>query len=256
MKILQQLNLIFMSMVILTACSGEDSAITFKERPNYEVNQVPSKSVVGEVEGMVNQVLTSDKTTDQISISSSHKNTTYTPKIESIHRRNVKVTGVIDGDTIEYFDPAVGKIVKGRLIGVNSPESTKEVQYLGKEGSEFLTKLILGQEIEIEGDPNADVTDRYGRYLIHAFIGGKSLQCLLLTEGLVRIAYLYGDYQYIDTYEEAEAAAKEAGLNIWSIPGYVDSKNGFNMEVIKTDVEKTLSEKIMNVKEKMKGYLP
>lgn len=79
---------------------------------------------------------------------------------------------------------------------------------------------------------------------------------MLLAEGLVRIAYLYGDYQYIDTYEEAEAAAKEAGLNIWSIPGYVDSKNGFNMEVIKEGVRQKIDVKMEDVKETIQSYLP
>lgn len=77
------------------------------------------------------------------------------------------------------------------------------------------------------------MTDKYGRYLVHVFIDGQSIQEKLLLEGLVRVAYLYNEYNYIDMYRTAEQIAKDDRLNIWSIPGYVDDKNGFNMEVIK-----------------------
>ncbi|WP_369426017.1 thermonuclease family protein [Cytobacillus pseudoceanisediminis] len=62
----------------------------------------------------------------------------------------------------------------------------------------------MGKEIEIESDPNADITDKYGRYLIHAFISGKSIQQILILEGLVRVAYLYDEYNYTDLYLAAE----------------------------------------------------
>jgi len=74
-------------------------------------------------------------------------------------------------------------------------------------------------------------------------------------EGLVRVAYLYDKNQYIDTYQDAEAIAKQAGKNIWSIPGYVDEKNGYNMDVVKEDVKDKIKNKLSkttsNLKEKL-----
>jgi hypothetical protein len=43
-------------------------------------------------------------------------------------------------------------------------------------------------------------------------------------EGLVRVAYLYGEYKNVDIYKEAESIAQQEGLKVWSIPGYVDSE--------------------------------
>ena len=101
----------------------------------------------------------------------------------------------------------------------------------------------MGKEIEIESDPNADITDKYGRYIIHAFISGKSIQQVLILEGLVRVAYLYGEYNYTDLYLAAEKEAKIVGQNIWSIPGYVDKKNGFDMDVVSGDLKGSIVEK-------------
>ncbi|QCJ45582.1 hypothetical protein FAY30_27005 (plasmid) [Bacillus sp. S3] len=141
------------------------------------------------------------------------------------------------------------------MLGINGTEFTKEKQLYGKEATEFLTDLILGKEIQIEIDPNASITDRYGRYLIHTFIGGNSIIKILIMEGLVRVAYLYDKYKYIDTYQEAETIAKQAEKNIWSIPGYVDNKNGFNMDIIKEDVKEQIKNKLgkttSNFKEKL-----
>lgn len=221
-------------VIVLTGCVDPNTAVSFKERPEYEVNQTEGKPIIEQVEGIINE-----DTQQKKSLSSSEQTDYPSTTLDEAYteRRTVKVTEVVDVDTIKFFDPLLGSEVTGRLIGVNGPEYTKEKQYLGKEGTEFLTKLIIGQEIQIEGDPNAGLTDRYGRYLIHAFVGGKSIQQILLMEGLVRIAYLYGKYSYIDTYEEAEAAARKAGLNIWGIPGYVDAKNGFNMNVINSKLD-------------------
>lgn len=242
-------------MFLLSACSFAESSFTYQERPDYKVSQPQSKPI--NIENVINQGQMPDSQNSNLtSPSNSQETRNYAGEIKKAERRKVKVTEVVDSDTIKYYDSALGKVVTARLIGINGPEYTKEVQYLGKESTQFLTTLILGKEIEIEGDPNADMTDRYGRYLIHAFIGGKSIQQILLMEGLVRLAYIYSNYRYIDTYEEAETAAKEAGLNIWSIPGYVDSKNGFNMDVIKSGVETKLNEKISDVKEIIKRYLP
>lgn len=217
---------------ILSGCSMDDSTISLKEKPTYELESQDSKSVLNQVEDFVGYEL-SDSSGSKPNESAESRET---PGVTA--RRTVKVAQIYDGDTIRYYDPAIGKEVTARLIGINAPEySDKEKQILGKEATLFLTKLIQGQEIQIEGDPNADVTDRYGRYLIHAFIGGKSIQQILLMEGLVRVAYLYGEYRYTDGYIEAERIAKEADLNIWSIPGYVDSKNGFNMDVVTGKLE-------------------
>lgn len=237
------------SLLLLTACS--EPAISFKERPDYQVKKTESKPIDEQVEKLVQGTGLDSSATPQQETNTNSTSASENKVIQSTGNelRKVKVVEVVDVDTIKFYDPSLGKVATARLIGINGPESTKEVQYLGKEGTEFLTNLLLGQEIQIEADPNADVTDRYGRYLIHAFIGGKSIQQILLMEGLVRVAYLYGEYKYIDSYKAAEDAARKAGLNIWEIAGYVDSKNGFNMDVISNkaeDATEGLKQEVLN----------
>ncbi|MFD2216398.1 thermonuclease family protein [Metabacillus endolithicus] len=140
---------------------------------------------------------------------------------------NVHVERVIDGDTIE-FRTGDGTLHVGRLLCINAPEYTKTRQPYGKEATLFLRNLIEDKDIEIEYD--IDIIDKYDRKLIHVKFNGQSVQELLLKEGLVRVAYLYNDYKYIDKYREAEQVATNKQINIWSKEKYVDSNNGFDIE--------------------------
>lgn len=254
-KVQKHLSILFVILSLLTSCSPTGSLISIEKRPNYDVLEIEDEAAT-QKPLLKNILNTEDQEQNQSPVKStnpSENSTTSTERVTQAHqeevegRRTVKVSKVIDSDTIEYFDPQVGSVVTARLLGINGPEYTKEKQLYGKEATDFLTNLILGQEILIESDPNANITDRYGRYLIHAFIGGKSIQYILVMEGLVRVAYLYDKYKYIDTFQEAEAIAKQSGINIWSVPGYVDSKNGFNMEVIKNSVKEEIKKKINEI---------
>lgn len=250
-KSIIHLLLIILITSLLTSCSSTEDFISIDKRPDYELKQREAETVT-EKPLFKNILKAEDQEKHQSTAKSSSANppstnstaVTQITQEEVDGRKTVRVTRVIDGDTIEYLDPNTGETAIGRLIGINSPEYTKEKQLFGKEATEFLTDLILGQEIQIESDPNAGMTDRYGRYLIHAFIGGRSIQSILIMEGLVRVAYLYDKYKYIDTFQEAEEIAKKSGINIWSIPGYVDNRNGFNMEVIKNGITKDIKQKL------------
>lgn len=174
-------------------------------------------------------------------------------------RKTVFVTFVQDGDTVQYiedlnkdgnFEDEIKGNVKAktaRLIGINAPEDTHIKQLYGHDATLFLKHLILGKEIQIEGDPKADVTDKYGRYLIHAFLGEESVQYLLVAAGMAKVAYIFDDYKYIDLYRKAESIAEKSNLNIWSIPGYVDSANGYNMDVVTDNVKTKLQDGIQGI---------
>ncbi|KZE67970.1 hypothetical protein AWM68_17510 [Fictibacillus phosphorivorans] len=229
---MKKLIIISCTLLLLTACQLEEKAMSYKQIPKYETNI--------EVENTPN--LTIPGTTGE---------QPQEPAAEVANkqeRKKVFVIRVIDGDTLVYRDSS-GKEYTGRLLGVNSPESTKEQQLYGKEAAAFLNNLVEGKEIEIEYDPNAELTDKYGRYLVHAFIGGRSIQYLLISEGLCRVAYVFGDYNYISMYREAESLAKEQGMNIHSIPGYINSANGFDMSVVSSSIKEKvfdLTKQIIN----------
>ncbi|MFK4254634.1 thermonuclease family protein, partial [Streptomyces angustmyceticus] len=147
--------------------------------------------------------------------------------------RTMTVERVIDGDTVVFQDGS-----KARLLSINTPEITKgKNEPYGQDAQAFLSQLVEGKEIQIKSDPKAGETDKYGRLLVHAFVGGKSIQYLLIAEGLAKVAYLYNDYEYTDLYKEAEELAKNNSLNIWSISGYADSEeNVFNTNVVKESI--------------------
>ncbi|MCS0824670.1 thermonuclease family protein [Cytobacillus firmus] len=224
---------------MLISCSAP--GLTYEDAPKYEIKQTNDDSRDQFFDSIIYPEYKGNRNFEtKTNLKPSNKN----EKTESATRREVTVTSVTDGDTIRYFDPLLNKEVTGRLLGINAPEATKTVEKFGPEATAFLTNLIMGKEIEIESDPNADITDNYGRYLIHAFISGKSIQQVLILEGLVRVAYLYDEYNYTDLYLAAEKKAKESGQNIWSIPGYVNKKNGFDMDVVSEDMKESIVEKV------------
>lgn len=164
------------------------------------------------------------------------------PHIETVteyqEREPVYVSKVVDGDTIHYFRKSKTRdgydektVYKGRLIGINTPESTSKIELFGLESTNYLKDLIENKEITIERD--MDLHDNYNRELIHVFFQDENLNEALVKNGFARVAYLYNDYKFIDRYKAAESVAKEQELGIWSIPGYVETNsNGFNMDVI------------------------
>lgn len=227
---------IFSTALILISCSAP--GLTYEDAPKYEVKHSNED--------------TQDQFFNRIIYPENKENGNYetktnlkpsNEKTESETRRKVTVTSIIDADTIRYYDPLLNKEVTGRLLGITAPNATKIIEKFGPEGTAFLTKLIMGKEIEIESDLTADITDKYGRYLIHAFINGRSIQQILILEGLVRVAYLYDEYNYTEQYLAAEKEAIEVGQNIWSIPGYVDNKNGFDMNIVSDDLKESMVEK-------------
>ncbi|KAF0817672.1 nuclease (SNase-like) [Bacillus sp. ZZV12-4809] len=230
--------LIVSTALTLISCSAP--GLTYEDAPKYEIKHSNDDT---DDQFFGNIIYPNNEENGKYETKTNLKPINKKEKNDSESRRKVTVTSVIDADSIRYFDPLLNKEVTGRLLGINAPEATKTVEKFGPEGTAFLTNLIMGKEIEIESDPNSDITDKYGRYLIHAFISGKSIQQILILEGLVRVAYLYDEYNYTDLYLAAEKEAKIVGQNIWSIPGYVDKKNGFDMHVVSEDLKGSIVEK-------------
>ncbi|MFD5853767.1 thermonuclease family protein [Cytobacillus pseudoceanisediminis] len=67
--------------------------------------------------------------------------------------------------------------------------------------------------------------DRYGRLLAYVYVNGKSVQEILLEEGLARVAYVFPpNTRYLSDYEAAEKRARDKEIGIWSIDGYATPK--------------------------------
>ncbi|MBP7005679.1 thermonuclease family protein [Patescibacteria group bacterium] len=130
-----------------------------------------------------------------------------------------QITRVIDGDTIDALIDGETKIVRVRLIGVNTPESVdprKPVQCFGKEASKHVKTWIEGKRVALVEDPQGDDRDKYGRLLrILVLEDGTDVNATLVANGY---AHAYVDFPMKKTRKaqmrtlEREAQSGQRGL--------------------------------------------
>ena len=156
-----------------------------------------------------------------------------------------KVTKVIDGDTIE-IDRGKG-IEKVRFILVDSPETKhpkKQVEYYGKEASEFTTKWLEGRTIYLEKDVRE--TDKYGRLLRYIWIvkpatdtptneeiGSYMFNSYLVRDGYAVVAQFPPDIKYVEVLKTFEAYARENNLGLYGVPITVGAEAKGTTEAVK-----------------------
>lgn len=128
----------------------------------------------------------------------------------------VKVTRVIDGDTIEL---ETGETV--RYIGIDTPETKAPGQPIGCYGPEASRKnetLVLNKEVRLERDVSE--TDRYGRLLRYVYVptddGELLVNEVLVKEGFAQASSYPPDVAKQDIFRAAEAKAREKQLGLWS----------------------------------------
>ncbi|MCY8152001.1 thermonuclease family protein [Bacillus paralicheniformis] len=131
-------------------------------------------------------------------------------------RIEAPVIRVIDGDT--FVANVDGQKEKVRLILVDTPETvhpTKPEEPYGKEASNFAKKTLSKQTVQLEMD--VEKRDKYGRLLAYVYLkDGSSFNKVLLEKGYARLAVFPPNIKYEDEYKQAEEAAKEKALGIWS----------------------------------------
>ena len=134
-----------------------------------------------------------------------------TSTVSAIRSPQLKVSRVIDGDTIEI---ETGE--KVRYIGVDTPETVspkKPVQCFGKEASNKNTELVEGQLITMEKDVSNK--DKYGRLLRYVY-----LDDIMVNEYLVREGYAYAssfppDVKFQELFRIAQRSAMEEKKGLW-----------------------------------------
>lgn len=139
---------------------------------------------------------------------------TTTPEYE------YKLKKVIDGDSLVIESLLDSHEEQVRLLGIDAPEYTQEPW--GLRAREFVLENIQpGDELKIETvEPRRD---KYGRLLAFVFYSDgnetKLLNEEILESGFAEIFILNKWNAYSSRLKEAEAQAREAGLNIWSSNG-------------------------------------
>jgi len=119
------------------------------------------------------------------------------------------VTYVIDGDT--FIGEVNGSEIKVRLIGVDTPESVAEEEYLersgkqntleGEEASKRTRELIEGHTVYLEYDE--EMFDIYDRVLAYVWLSdGQMLQEILLKEGHATLMTIKPNTKYAKHFEE------------------------------------------------------
>lgn len=134
----------------------------------------------------------------------------------------VKVTRVVDGDTIEITKDD-GSVKKVRLIGVNTPELPD--QFMAKEAKDYTESVLLNKNIYMEKDTSE--TDKYDRLLRYIWleipknktteeIKNKMFNADLVIKGYAKAVNYAPDSSHKDLFKELENEAKEQGLGVFS----------------------------------------
>ncbi len=127
--------------------------------------------------------------------------------------QNVKVTRVIDGDTVEVLLPSNKTVIKVRLIGVNTPESTTKIEYYGKEASAYTKKRLLHKTVTLEFD--VGLKDRYGRYLAYIWIGKELFNETLVKSGYANVMTIQPNVKYQSKFIAGERYARQNKKGLW-----------------------------------------
>lgn len=121
---------------------------------------------------------------------------------------------VVDGDTIVV--ELYGKQEKVRLIGVDTPETVdirKDIQFYGKEASNYVRNILEGQEVELEFDFNP--RDKYDRLLAYVWLNGVNFDAELIRLGYGRV-YLRYPFRYFKEFEKIGKEAMKNKVGLWA----------------------------------------
>ncbi|EKM3878353.1 thermonuclease family protein [Campylobacter upsaliensis] len=121
-----------------------------------------------------------------------------------------KVSKVIDGDTIELLaktskENPYNHIIKLkiRLYGIDAPELK---QAYGKEAKEFLSALVLKQEVSLI----IENKDKYDRFVGTLFLKGQDIN-----KEMVKNGYAHAYESFSKKYLAEQADAKMFKLGLW-----------------------------------------
>jgi micrococcal nuclease len=128
------------------------------------------------------------------------------------------VSKVVDGDTFWVIN-SKGNEEKIRLIGVNTPEARAtgrtQVEYFGKESSNYVKSLLSGRRVRLEFD--VEKFDRYKRTLAYVYLeDGRFLNALLIKEGYASVATYPPNVKYASLFTELEREARKKGKGLWA----------------------------------------
>lgn len=177
---------------------------------------------------IANKEKTEEKVTSNMVITNStdttSSNSQNNSKVDTSLFEKAYVKRVVDGDTIVVT--INDEDYKVRLIGIDTPESTTEIEPYGKEASSYTTSKLTGTTIYLEKDVSE--TDKYGRLLRYVWIDipneisenemkDKLFNANLLLNGYASIFTYPPDVKYSDYFKNFESVARENNLGLWGL---------------------------------------
>lgn len=198
-------------------------------------------SLIADIPSAITKKISSNTNTEA-DTSRISDNTTSEPgdadtSANSIPKDAVKVTfiNVIDGDTLYLYDGA--DYFKCRLIGIDTPESVAQEEYLkrtgkqnteeGKTASQYAKEFFAnyggtGSEIYLLYD--VQPKDKYDRDLCYVFLkDGRMWQDILLSEGLARTMTVAPNVAYAEHFREVQSVAQQNKKGFWSGDFWTDA---------------------------------
>ena len=138
---------------------------------------------------------------------------------------NIRITRVIDGDTIQL---ASGERV--RLIGIDTPETRfspklerdarrtgkdyKTIIKMGEAATRFTKSLAQGKIVRLEFD--VEKKDRYGRLLAYIYLpDGRMLNNEILKEGYAQVYTFPPNVKYVNMFLDSQREARDNNRGLW-----------------------------------------
>lgn len=127
------------------------------------------------------------------------------------------ISKFVDGDTFWVINQK-GQNEKIRLIGINTPEARRtgrtEVEYFGKEASDYVKKILIGRKVRLEYDVQR--YDRYKRTLAYVYLDdGTFLNALLVKEGHASTATFPPNVRFSEYFVNLEREARHRKKGMW-----------------------------------------
>lgn len=135
------------------------------------------------------------------------------------------VTKVIDGDTV-WVRLKDGREEKVRLIGVDTPESTREVEPYGKEAAAYTKKRLEKKTVYLELDVGE--RDKYDRLLAYVWlfrpkgdgaeeVRAKMFNAELLLNGYAQVLTVPPNVKYAELFTDFQREAREKKKGLWGL---------------------------------------
>lgn len=151
----------------------------------------------------------------------------------------VSVVNYIDGDTTHFEqENGTGFTIKSRYYGIDTPESTGQVENWGASAKKFTNEKLQEAKTIVVSSTNIDTylppeVDTNGRALSLIWISDKEnadykdlvlLNLWIVQEGYSYVKSLDKFPEFVDTFREAEAQARALKLHLFS----GEKEEGFN----------------------------